>query len=293
MSDGSDWLQRFYLRDIYDFTSRAFGRAFPRITSRLSTTPEISETTYSTQLTTVGAAQQKSNSFNAFFVVIGASVVLFTTPLICAYAWRQFRASRYFNKSPDDLEGMGVVITGCDSGVGIETAAFLSQLYPDLLVFAGCLTTNGVIKLGQQRRENLIPVKVDITKESELTSFVNTVRARLVCRKLYALINNAGIYDGTFFEATSPSIYNRVMLTNFLAAVSVTKAFIPMLARGDPTKMNGGRIVNISTVAAMLPSPGNTAYCASKAALAAFNHGIRQELKEIGIKVEIKNLKIH
>eukprot|EP00210_Caulerpa_lentillifera_P005266 g5032.t1 len=284
MSETQDWLQRLYLRDVYDFSTRNLTRIFPRISSRLSK-PENTSTVFTPTKTAVLASPKEGNYLQSLLAVIGASFVLLATPLICAYAWRQFRSSRYFVKSPDEFEGMGVVITGCDSGVGMETAAFLSQQYPDLMVFAGCLTRNGITRLGQLRRENLMAIKADITKDSELASFVNTVRASLVRRKLYALINNAGIYDGTFFEVTSTSIYSTVLSTNFLATVAVTKAFLPLLARGDSTKMDGGRIINISTIAALLPSPGSTAYCASKAALTAFNHGIRQELYEIGIKV--------
>eukprot|EP00210_Caulerpa_lentillifera_P007921 g7561.t1 len=285
MSNGSDWLERFYLKDIYVFSSRHLSQIFAGISSRLTKPQTVLETLSSTDTAIAGSPHYKNNSLKSLFTVIGASVVLIATPLLCAYVWKRIYSSQYFIKSPNEFEGMGIVITGCDSGIGIETAAFLSQLYPDLMVFAGCLRTNGVTRLVQLRRGNLIPIRVDITKESELTSFVNTIRSRLVRRKLYAVINNAGIYNGTFFEATSTDIYNQVMSTNFLAAVAVTKAFLPLLVKGDATKMDGGRIINISSAAALLPSPGNTAYCASKAALAAFTHGIRQELREIGIKV--------
>jgi short-subunit dehydrogenase len=71
-----------------------------------------------------------------------------------------------------------------------------------------------------------------------------------------------------------------VMNINFFSPVRLTLALLPhMLERGS------GRIINLSSVAATLSSPGESAYDASKAAITAFSESMAVDLWETGIKV--------
>ncbi len=70
------------------------------------------------------------------------------------------------------------------------------------------------------------------------------------------------------------------MAINYLSPVRLTLALLPqMLARAS------GRIINLSSVAATLSSPGESAYDASKAALTAFSESMAVDLWQSGIKV--------
>jgi NAD(P)-dependent dehydrogenase (short-subunit alcohol dehydrogenase family) len=70
------------------------------------------------------------------------------------------------------------------------------------------------------------------------------------------------------------------MAINYLSPVRLTLDLLPhMLGRGS------GRIINISSVAATLSSPGESAYDASKAALSAFSESMAVDLWQSGIKV--------
>lgn len=288
MAESKDWLETLYLKDLVEFLRSAFSRLFPKSNSGPSIT-EATQTEESTVLITQTLVSQSDKGgwtgfFKTWFAVLGASVFLVASPLLCGYVWHRFYASRLFVKKQEEISG-GVVITGCDSGIGIETAAVLSASYPNMLVFAGCLTNGGIQKLSAQGRPNLMPVKVDVTSDSEVHTFVNVVRSRLGQKKLYAVVNNAGVFDGSFVEVTPLDTYARVMEVNFYGVVRVTKAFLPYIARGDGKKMDGGRIINVASLASMLTSPGNTVYCASKYAMSAFTDGLRQEIGELGIKV--------
>ncbi len=93
-------------------------------------------------------------------------------------------------------------------------------------------------------------------------------------------MNNAGIPKRRHVSRLDPETVADVMNLNFLSPVRLTLALLPhMLGRGD------GRIVNVSSVAATLSSPGEAAYDASKAALTAFSEAMAVDLWETGVKV--------
>ncbi len=96
------------------------------------------------------------------------------------------------------------------------------------------------------------------------------------------LVNNAGIPKRRHVTRLDPGTVEAVMAINFLSPVRLTLALLPqMLERGS------GRIVNVSSVAAPLSSPGEAAYDASKAALAVFCEAMAVDLWDTGIKVTV------
>ena len=96
------------------------------------------------------------------------------------------------------------------------------------------------------------------------------------------LVNNAGIPKRRNVRVLDAATVDTVMQVNFLGPTRLTLALLPqMLERG------AGRIVNVSSVAATLSSPGEAAYDASKSALAVFSEAMAIDLWDTGIKVLI------
>ena len=96
------------------------------------------------------------------------------------------------------------------------------------------------------------------------------------------LINNAGIPKRRHVMALDIGTVTSVMAVNFLSPVRLTLALLPhMVERGS------GHIVNVSSVAAPLSSPGESAYDASKAALAVFSEAMAVDLWETGVSVTV------
>jgi len=94
------------------------------------------------------------------------------------------------------------------------------------------------------------------------------------------LVNNAGIPKRRHVTALDAATVDAVTRINYLSPVQLTLALLPqMLERGS------GRIVNLSSVAATLSSPGEAAYSASKAALAVFSEAMAVDLWDRGIRV--------
>ena len=96
------------------------------------------------------------------------------------------------------------------------------------------------------------------------------------------LVNNAGIPKRRHVTALDIATVEAVMSLNFLSPARLTLALLPqMLERGS------GRIVNVSSVAAPLSSPGESAYDASKAALAVFSEAMAVDLWDTGVNVTV------
>ncbi len=94
------------------------------------------------------------------------------------------------------------------------------------------------------------------------------------------LVNNAGIPKRRHVTRLDSATVESVMNINYLSPVRLTLALLPaMIERGE------GRIINVSSVAATLSSPGESAYDASKAALTAFSEAMAVDLWETGVKV--------
>jgi len=96
------------------------------------------------------------------------------------------------------------------------------------------------------------------------------------------LVNNAGIPKRRHVTALDMATVESVMAVNFLSPVRLTLALLPhMVGRGS------GRVVNVSSVAAPLSSPGESAYDASKAALAVFSEAMAVDLWDTGVSVTV------
>jgi short-subunit dehydrogenase len=94
------------------------------------------------------------------------------------------------------------------------------------------------------------------------------------------LVNNAGIPKRRHVTKLDTATVEAVMNINFFSPVRLTLALLPsMLERGS------GRIVNLSSVAATLSSPGESAYDASKAAVTAFSEAMAIDLWNTGVKI--------
>jgi short-subunit dehydrogenase len=94
------------------------------------------------------------------------------------------------------------------------------------------------------------------------------------------LVNNAGAPKRRQVQALDAATVEQVMRLNYLSPVQLTLALLPhMLERGQ------GTIVNMASVAALLSSPGEAAYDASKAALSTFGEAMAIDLWDTGVRV--------
>jgi NAD(P)-dependent dehydrogenase (short-subunit alcohol dehydrogenase family) len=120
---------------------------------------------------------------------------------------------------------------------------------------------------------------LDVTKEEDVSRARQEVDKTLGNRKLWALVNNAGILASTEIEMGSMQSFIAQMNINCIGIVRVTKAFLPLLR---PSK---GRVVNMASLAGRFSIPGMVGYCMSKSGVVSFSEGLRREMKKWDIDV--------
>ncbi len=107
-------------------------------------------------------------------------------------------------------------------------------------------------------------VHLNVTREADWQAAVNTAVERY--GKLDVLVNNAGILLRATIEATTEADWDRIMAVNAKGVFLGTKCALPAMR-----KAGGGSIVNISSTAGLVGSPGQTAaYTATKGAVRLF-----------------------
>ena len=160
------------------------------------------------------------------------------------------------------------VITGASSGIGRYTAISLRDM--------GCV----VYDLSRRNIpiDDVKHIKTDITVESEVLSAAKEIIEAE--GRVDILINCAGFGISGAVEFTSTEEAKSQFEVNFFGAVTVTRAFLPYMR-----EQGSGRIVNISSVAAVAHIPFQTYYSASKAAIESYTSCLDNEVKPFGIRV--------
>ena len=124
-----------------------------------------------------------------------------------------------------------------------------------------------------------LPLQMDVTRRDRGGAAVATTVAEL--GSIDVLVNNAGGGAGHVPAEESPTrLFERVLVTNLRGTFHACRAaFGPMRERGF------GRIVNMSSQAALVALPGEAAYCATKAAVSHLTRCLAVEWGEHGITV--------
>ena len=161
-----------------------------------------------------------------------------------------------------------VMITGGSSGIGLCTAAALRD--------RGCK----VYELSRRDSEvtGITHIKCDVTDEAQIAAAVGQVMAEN--GRIDILINNAGFGISGAVEFTDTADVRRLFDVNFFGMVRMNRAVLPLMRR-----QGGGRIVNLSSVAAPVPIPFQTYYSAGKAAVNSYTMALSNEVKPFGISV--------
>jgi NAD(P)-dependent dehydrogenase (short-subunit alcohol dehydrogenase family) len=171
------------------------------------------------------------------------------------------------------------LVTGCSTGIGLETALLLAQ--KGFRVFAALRNLKKAGPL-RQRAEGLsleiLPMDVDQLKS------VNRAVASLLQKtgRIDLLVNNAGWGAfGALEEFTDGEILAQYE-TNVFGLMRVTRAVLPaMRAR------KSGRIIHIGSLAGKMTFAGIGLYCSSKYAVEALTEGMRTELRPFNIETAV------
>ena len=164
-----------------------------------------------------------------------------------------------------------VLITGCSSGFGLETARhFLERGWQ-------------VVATMRTPREDLLPpsprlrvLQLDVTDEQSIR------RAIAAAGPIDVLVNNAGFGAPAPFELTALETVRALFETNTFGTMAVTQAVLPQMR-----ERKSGVIVNVTSSVTYKALPLVGVYRSAKAAVNAFTESLAAEVEPLGVRVRI------
>jgi short-subunit dehydrogenase len=179
----------------------------------------------------------------------------------------------------DDFTGLRVLVTGASSGIGAGLAEEFARRGATVGL---CARRRDRLAAVLARCQTLSPQSrmwvADLADPKAADGLIASVLDDL--GGVDILVNNAGIPKRRHVTRLDMATVESVMNINYLSPVRLTLGLLPsMLNQGR------GQIINISSIAATLSSPGESAYDASKAALTAFSESMAVDLWSSGLKV--------
>jgi NAD(P)-dependent dehydrogenase (short-subunit alcohol dehydrogenase family) len=164
-----------------------------------------------------------------------------------------------------------VLITGCSSGYGLETARhFLEQGWE-------------VLATMRKPRADLLPASLRLRLLAlDVTDSDSIARCLEAAGPIDVLVNNAGVGLAGALEVTPISTIREIFETNTFGVMAMCQAIIPQFRA-----RRAGTIVNITSSACLAPFPLVAAYTASKTAIEGFTASLEHELKAFGVSVKL------
>jgi NADP-dependent 3-hydroxy acid dehydrogenase YdfG len=184
------------------------------------------------------------------------------------------------------LDGKVAAITGASSGIGRATALALAA--EGAAVAAGGRKATALEDLVSEisaKGGRAIAQAMDVRDESHMARLADTAAREL--GGLDVFVNNAGVSFPGDIASGNVEEWREMLETNILGLlIGCREAVRVMKARSDGTGARG-HIVNVSSVAARGAGPSGQVYAATKHAVNAISEGLRQEVREAGIRVTV------
>ena len=172
------------------------------------------------------------------------------------------------------------IITGAAQGIGKSIA---ERFALDGAIVYACDRAEGVMDewakaCSEDNNTRVLPLYFDVTDATAVKSaFMSVFKQE---GRIDALINNAGVVFNKKIGMILRPETELMFRVNVIAVIEMIQLVSRLMARN-----HSGSIVNIASVTAVLGSPGQSAYSATKGAIMAFTKSAAKELASLGIRV--------
>ncbi|MFT4000487.1 MAG: SDR family oxidoreductase [Rhizobium sp.] len=164
-----------------------------------------------------------------------------------------------------------ILITGCSSGFGLETAKLFLERGWD------------VIATMRTPTEDLLPASVRLRVLAlDVTDSTSIERAVEAAGHIDVLVNNAGFGAPSPVELTAPETVQALFQTNTIGTLAMVQAVAPQMRR-----RRAGIIINVTSTVTIKTLPVVGVYRASKAAVNAFSESLAVEMQPFDVRVHI------
>jgi NAD(P)-dependent dehydrogenase (short-subunit alcohol dehydrogenase family) len=172
------------------------------------------------------------------------------------------------------------LVTGCSSGFGEAIAIALVQRgYQVLATMRKPESAPRSLKtLAAEQPANLVMAPLDVTDPVMRKDAIDLAIRRF--GRIDLLVNNAGITARGAFEDTPEDLWRAIFETNLFGPLELIRLVLPVMRQ-----QGAGRIINVTSVAAVLKTPLLAAYAASKHALDTASAALDIETRSFGVRV--------
>jgi NAD(P)-dependent dehydrogenase (short-subunit alcohol dehydrogenase family) len=177
--------------------------------------------------------------------------------------------SRYVSPMKNAMKT--VLITGCSSGYGLETALHFHARGWNVVASMRTPRQSPV-----PTSERLHVVALDVTKPESIAAALDA------SGPIDVLVNNAGVGLMGAFEVTPMTTVREVFETNTFGVMAMTQAVLPQFRA-----RRSGVIVNVTSSATLAPMPLVAVYTASKTAIEGFTESLAFELEAFDVRVKL------
>ena len=171
------------------------------------------------------------------------------------------------------------LVTGCSSGIGLETAVALAR--EGHFTFATMRNLKKAETLEKIVKDENLPISIlelDVDNKESMDNAIEKIIEQK--GRIDTLVNNAGWGMWGTVEDVSIDEFKEQFETNFFSIVRMIQKIAPIMR-----KQKSGSIVNVSSVAGRIGFPVSPAYISSKFALEGLSECLRFELSPFGINV--------
>ncbi len=174
------------------------------------------------------------------------------------------------------LQGRVAMVTGGASGMGRAMALAFAQAGADVAIASRTALASPCKAEIEARGVRAVAMNVDVTSANSVLAFYEAVVKTF--GKVDILANSAGIFAEQTMSGHPDEVWDQVINVNLNGVYRTIKLCLPgMISR------KWGRIINIASTAAVVGSPTNAAYCASKAAVVGLTRCVALEGAPYGV----------
>jgi NAD(P)-dependent dehydrogenase (short-subunit alcohol dehydrogenase family) len=164
-----------------------------------------------------------------------------------------------------------VLITGCSSGYGLETARRFHD-HGWHVVATMRTPRDGVLPVSERLRV----MALDVTEPDSIAAAIESAGP------IDVLVNNAGVGALGAFEATPMPTAREIFETNTFGVMAMTQAVLPQFR-----ERRSGTVINVTSSVVLARMPLVAVYAASKTAIEGFTASLALELDEFGVRVKL------
>jgi 3-oxoacyl-[acyl-carrier protein] reductase len=178
-----------------------------------------------------------------------------------------------------DLKDKKILVSGASGDIGISICdKFLDQNCDVYALYKSNISQLTGLKENHINGQRLHIIQCDLADPNSVSALCT--RLTNETGRIDVLINNAGIVKDSLFAAMSFDDFNSVIDTNLLGVFRLTKETLMLLRSAE-----NPAVINVASIAAIIPSVGQINYSASKGAILGFTRTLAAELAPRGVRV--------